>query len=128
VDALTRGQMCGTTTCHNCGNVKDGAARRCSRCGCLIAASLRVGDAVEWSGNRGGRVMSGVVVAVIPEYASAMSVLAGSGIMISARSVALRERPYRSYVVEAVATDVKPWARYTMPSPFALRKTGGRYG
>jgi hypothetical protein len=83
------------------------------------------GDKVEWTGAKGSnRMMSGLIVAVIPEYVSADAVLTGSGIRISMKTIADRERPYRSYVVDIGRLAQRPAARYVIPSPFILRKTG----
>ncbi len=69
-------------------------------------------------------MMSGLIIAVIPEYMSAKSVLTKYGIRISMKTIADRERPYRSYVVDIGRLAQRPAARYVIPSPFILRKTG----
>ena len=113
-------------TCHNCGKKNDGAVKRCSVCHLLMAhVQFERGDRVEWTGAKGSnRMMSGSIVAVIPEYVSADSVLMGTGIRISMKTIADRERPYRSYVVDIGELAQRPAARYVIPSPFILRKTG----
>lgn len=113
-------------TCHNCGKKHDSAVKRCSVCHLSMAhVQFERGDKVEWTGAKGSnRMMSGLIVAVIPEYVSADAVLTGSGIRISMKTIADRERPYRSYVVDIGRLAQRPAARYVIPSPFILRKTG----
>lgn len=114
-------------TCINCGDKNKSTAIRCINCGCLIAHEhFRKGDRVYWIGSKGSRrMMSGTVVAVIPEYMSADAVLSGSLIRISTRKIADRERPFRSYVVDIGELAQRPAARYVIPSPFKLRRMGG---
>ena len=113
-------------TCHNCGKKNDSTEKRCCVCHLSLAhVQFERGDKVEWTGAKGSnRIMTGFIVAVIPEYMSADAVLMGTGIRISMKTIADRERPYRSYVVDIGRLAQRPAARYVIPSPFILRKTG----
>ena len=112
--------------CHNCGDKNKDTAKRCINCGCVLAHEhFNIGDEVKWECAKGSnRMMSGLIIAVIPEYMSAKSVLTRYGIRISMKTIADRERPYRSYVVDIGRLAQRPAARYVIPSPFILRKTG----
>lgn len=83
---------------------------------------FKIGDAVEWRTGRGGnRLLSGVVIAVVPAYVCAYAEIRRrklEGVVVPRLFI---ERPNASYIVDIGASNGSGTKRYRVPLVSKLR-------